>query len=60
MKNFLRSLLTRKFLLALGTFITFVANKQYNEALGVVLAYIGLEGAADVVERNQTAKSQNQ
>lgn len=51
MKYFLLSLLSRKFLLAMGTFLVFIANNQYNEALGVVLAYIGLEGAADVATR---------
>lgn len=39
MKTFLLSLLSRKFLLALGAFITFIANRQYPEALGVVLGY---------------------
>ena len=58
MKDFLKSLLSRKFLLALGTFIVFVANGQYNEALGVVLAYIGLEGAADVATRVKPAQSE--
>jgi hypothetical protein len=51
MKTFLKSLLTRKFLLALGSFITLVANGQYTEALGVVSAYILAEGAADTVSR---------
>ena len=51
MKTFARSLLTRKFLLALGAFITLCANGQYTEAVGVVSAYILAEGAADTVSR---------
>ena len=53
MKTFLISLLSRKFLLALGTFFVFVANGQYTEAVGVVAVYIGAEGAADVATRVQ-------
>lgn len=58
MKDFLKSLLSRKFILALGTFLVFIANNQYSEALGVVLAYIGLEGAADVATRVKQPKSE--
>lgn len=56
MKQFLLSLLSRKFLLALGTFLVFVANAQYNEALGVVLAYVGFEGTSDIVARHNKTK----
>ncbi len=56
MKNFLRSLLTRKFLLALGTTLVFIANGAYDLALYTVLGYLGVEGAADAVSRAQTAK----
>lgn len=51
MKQFLQTLLSRKFLLAVAGLITLVANKQYPEAVTVVLGYLGVEGAADVVER---------
>lgn len=57
MQNFLRSLLTRKFLLALGAFITFCANGQYTEAVGVISAYILAEGAADTASRLVTPKA---
>lgn len=51
MKEFLTSLLSRKFLLALGTTLVFVANGQYTEAVAVVLGYLGVEGAADAISR---------
>lgn len=51
---------SRKFWLAVSAFIAFIATKQYNEALGVVTAYIGLEGAADVVGRYQDGKVEQQ
>lgn len=51
--TFGKSLLSRKFLLTLGATATFIANKQYTEALTAVLAFLGVEGAADVVSRKQ-------
>lgn len=48
MKDILTKFASRKFLLALGTAITLVASKQYNAAVGVVLAYLGVEGVADI------------
>lgn len=42
---------SRKFLLALGAFITFIANDEFSEAMGVVLAYMGVEGYADIMQR---------
>ena len=51
MSDFAKSLLSRKFLLALGTLLVFVANGAYGEALAVVLGYLGVEGAADAVTR---------
>jgi len=47
MKEFLKSLLSRKFLLALGTTIVFVANGHVLEALATVLAYLGVQGVVD-------------
>lgn len=44
---------SRKFWLAVGAFITFVANGQYNEAMGVVVAYLGFQGASDAIEKYQ-------
>ena len=42
MKTFLLSLLSRKFLIALGTILVFVANKQYDQALITALGYMGI------------------
>lgn len=53
MKQFLTSLLSRKFLLALGTFLVLVANGQYTEAVAVIIGYIGVEGAADFKSRSE-------
>lgn len=44
-------LTSRKFLLALAAFITAAANGEWTAAVGVVVAYLGVEGAADVSER---------
>lgn len=57
MKEFVRSLFTRKFLLALGTAIVFIANGAYTEAVAVILGYLGVEGAADAVSRVSSDKS---
>ena len=56
MKEFLRSLFTRKFLLALGTTLVFIANGQYTEAVAVVIAYLGVEGVADTASRIKAAE----
>lgn len=56
MKDFLRSLLTRKFLLTLGTSLVFLANGQYDLVMYTVLGYLGVEGAGDAVARAQSAK----
>lgn len=53
MKEFLLSLLSRKFMLALGTVLIMVANGQYTEAVAVVIGYIGVEGAADYKSRSE-------
>ncbi len=51
MKDFTKSLLSRKFWLAVAAFITFVVNGQYTEAVAVVVGYLTAEGAADAVAR---------
>lgn len=53
MKQFLLSLMSRKFLLALSAFLTFVANGQYTEAVAVVVGYMTVEGAADFKSRSE-------
>ncbi len=49
--SFKQRLLSRKFLLTLGSFCTFVATKQYELAMGVVLGFLGVEGYADAKAR---------
>lgn len=45
MKKFIATLLSRKFLLAAGAIITFIALEQYDQALITVLAYLGVNVA---------------
>lgn len=47
MRKLLVKLTSRKFLLALGSFITLIANKQFTEAVVVVTAYLAAEGVLD-------------
>lgn len=56
MKDLLTSLLSRKFLLALGTSLVFIANGAYGEAVAVILGFLGVEGTADAVSRYKTAE----
>jgi hypothetical protein len=49
--DFMARLSSRKFLLAFGAFIAFIGVGQYFEAALVVLGYLGVEGAADALER---------
>ena len=56
MKQFVRSLFTRKFLLAFGSAVVFIANGQYDLALFAVLGYLGVEGVADTATRVTEAK----
>jgi hypothetical protein len=53
MRTFLQSLLSRKFLLAVGTALVFIANGAYTEAVAVILGFLGVEGAADAVSRSK-------
>lgn len=43
----LLALFSRKFLVAVGSFVTLVTAKRYYEALGVAVAYIGVETHLD-------------
>lgn len=47
MKELLKRLTSRKFLLALSAFIFCVANGNVPGAVAVVLGYLGVEGATD-------------
>lgn len=49
MKEFLKTLLSRKFLLALGATITFIALGQYTEAVLTVLGYLGVNVAQKAI-----------
>ena len=51
-------LLSRKFLLAVGTFLVFIANEQYTEAMGVVIAYFGVNAATEITGRVTEPKSE--
>lgn len=54
----LKKLTSRKFWLAVGSFIVLIANGAYTEAVAVIISYIGVEGAADVAERKESAKTE--
>jgi len=48
---FLESLLSRKFLIAVVGVAMFISMDEYDQALIILLAYLGVEGGADVVSR---------
>lgn len=50
MKQFLKRLTSRKFLLAVAACLVFYANKEYTQLLATILTYIGVEGAIDVTQ----------
>ena len=50
-KDFVARLSSRKFLLALATALTLYLNGDVQNAVFVVLAYLGVEGAGDFAER---------
>jgi hypothetical protein len=52
-RSTLQGLLSRKFLLALGTALTAASQDQWDIVLTVVLAYLGVEGTADLVARTK-------
>lgn len=52
-KELLGRLTSRKFLLVLGGVIIAVANKEWGVAVTLILGYLGVEGTADIIERNQ-------
>lgn len=51
MNDLLNRLTSRKLWIAVGSIVVFVANERYAEALTVILAYLGIEGGADVASR---------
>lgn len=55
MTEFVTRLGSRKFLLAVSAFVGFLATREYDQAVIVVLGYLGVEGAADVAARRSTS-----
>lgn len=51
-------LTSRKFWLALASFAVFALNGQWDEAQVIVMTYLGVEGATDVVASREQAKTQ--
>lgn len=51
MGEFFQRLSSRKFLLALSAFAGFLATREYDQAVVVVLGYLGVEGYADAKAR---------
>lgn len=49
LNDLLARVTSRKFLLALAAFIVAIANHDYHMAELVILAYLGVQGAADTV-----------
>lgn len=47
--NLVTRLSSRKFLLAVGSFVGFISTRHYQEALGIALAYLGIQGVTDHV-----------
>lgn len=51
MREFIQRLSSRKFLLAVSAFTGFLATREYDQAVIVVLGYLGVEGYADARSR---------
>lgn len=49
MKDFIKRLSSRKFLLTVAAGITFYANQQYAELAATIITYLFAEGSSDVV-----------
>lgn len=56
MKDFIKRLTSRKFLLTVAACLTFYANKQYTELAATVLTYLFAEGSADAVRSYANSK----
>lgn len=46
--NFLGSLLSRKFIMAAGSVLLLVSQKQYIEAVVIICSYLGINGLIEV------------
>lgn len=61
MKDFIKRLSSRKFLLTVGTACILVANQQWTELVVLISGYVGVEGLGDASARYQAEKTkQNQ
>jgi hypothetical protein len=56
MKDFIKRLSSRKFLLAVAAMITAAANQQWHVFAATAFAYLGSEGLGDAVGRFSDAK----
>jgi len=52
-KVFLASLLSRKLWLAIAALIIFIVNKEYNQAMAIVLGYMGVNAVDNAVTPTQ-------
>lgn len=50
-------LLSRKLWLTIATAVVFILNEQYTEAMGVIIAYLGIQGGIDAVSSTRGAVS---
>lgn len=56
--SFIGRLTSRKFLLTVGSVCILLAAERYAEAVAVIIAFIGAEGAADAVSRYSDSKAE--
>ena len=47
LKDLIKRLTSRKFLIAVGAFATLCASREYVAAAGIVAAYLGVQGTMD-------------
>lgn len=57
MKDLLKRLTSRKFLLTVAAGLTFYANGQYTELAATIIAYLTAEGGADIAQRYQAERT---
>lgn len=53
-KGMKERLLSRKLWIAIASFAVFILNDQYTEAMGVIIAYLGIQGGADIVNNSRS------
>jgi len=46
--NFLKKLLSRKLIIAVAGAVYFIGSGDINQALALILGYVGIEGAIDM------------